>query len=218
MFRRILVPVDFTPRSRRAVGVAARIAAAAEADDDAAARDRAYRCGRARSLRRLLPQARAECPPKDGRSARRVSKRGLEARGEVLYGGRVNEILQFAGGEAGRSHRDELAQTPVRHAGENWGNDQLQGRDPVAVPRLARQVRRARDRMWPAAAGAAVFGLRRGAVSPHTSSPRWSGRVFRRSPQCSTRARDRQSAGACSALISGGAQGRRLGGRRAGRP
>jgi nucleotide-binding universal stress UspA family protein len=32
MFRRILAPVDFTPRSRRAVGVAARLAAASKGE------------------------------------------------------------------------------------------------------------------------------------------------------------------------------------------
>lgn len=96
MFRRILVPVDFTPRSRRAAGVAGRLAAAAGAevtllhvieriDGGAPGAFAAFYRKLEAGARRKMNDLRAE-----------LSRRGLSAGAEVLYGGRVNEILRFA--------------------------------------------------------------------------------------------------------------------------
>jgi universal stress protein A len=121
MFRRILVPVDFTPRSRRAVGVAARLAANAKAsttllhvieriDADAGGSLSGFYRKLERHARRKMAELLEEFP-----------KRGLDARAEVLYGNRVNEILRFAE-EVGAdlivmsSHK-----LPLRRGGENWG-------------------------------------------------------------------------------------------------
>ena len=121
MFRRILVPVDFTPRNRRVVGVAARLAASTGAEA---------------TLLHVIeridgggPGGLAGFYRKLERSARRkmeallteFSKRGLPASAEVLYGGRVNEILRFA-----EQRRIDLIvmsshKLPLRHGVEGWG-------------------------------------------------------------------------------------------------
>ena len=121
MFRRIVVPIDFTARSRRAVAVAARLAAASGAET---------------ILLHVIERiggdgqgAFAGFYQKLGRRARAklrdflevFPRKGLDARGEVVYGGRVNEILRFA--DASRA--DLLVMTshklPVRRGAENWG-------------------------------------------------------------------------------------------------
>ena len=121
MFRRILVPVDFTPRNRRAVGVAARLAASAGAEATllhviegidgggpgglAGFYRKLERSGR-RNMEELLTE---------------FQKRGVSASAEVLYGGRVNEILRFA-----EQKRVDLIvmsshKLPLRHGAEGWG-------------------------------------------------------------------------------------------------
>jgi nucleotide-binding universal stress UspA family protein len=121
MFRKILVPVDFTPRSRRAVRVAARLAASSKAqttllhviervDADTPGALTGFYRKLEKSARRQMEELLAE-----------FSKKGLDARAEVLYGGRVNEILRFSE-ESGTdlivmsSHK-----LPLRRGGENWG-------------------------------------------------------------------------------------------------
>ncbi len=121
MFRRVLVPVDFTPRSRRVVGVAARLAATAGAeatllhvieriDGDAPG-------GLTGFYRKLERNARR----KMGELLPEFQKRGVSASAEVLYGGRVNEILRFAEQRGTdlivmSSHR-----LPLRRGPEGWG-------------------------------------------------------------------------------------------------
>ena len=119
MFRRILVPVDFTKKNLRAVRMAARLAT----DRDASVTllhviervDAGDPRGLAGFYRKLEAQARKKMKGILEAAA------PLEARAEILYGNRVNEILRFA--EAGNvdlivmsSHR----LTP-RQAGEHWG-------------------------------------------------------------------------------------------------
>jgi nucleotide-binding universal stress UspA family protein len=120
MFRRILVPVDFTPRNQRAVRVAARLASSAKAettllhvieriDTDAPGSLTGFYQKLEKNARRKLAELLEEFP-----------KKGLDARAEVLYGSRVNEILRFAG-----ENRIDLIvmnshKLPLR-GGENWG-------------------------------------------------------------------------------------------------
>jgi nucleotide-binding universal stress UspA family protein len=119
MFRRILVPVDFTKKNLRAVRMAARMAA----DRDASVTllhviervDTGDPHGLAGFYRKLEAQAR--------RKMRELLRAAapLEARAEILYGNRVNEILRFAEAEnvdliVMSSHRLAL-----RQPGEHWG-------------------------------------------------------------------------------------------------
>ncbi len=119
MFRRILVPVDFSKKNVRAVRMAARVAA-----------DRGARLtllhviervdgGDPRSLagfyRRLESNARQKL------SALLAAAGRVAAMAEVRYGNRVNEILRCAAEKRTDlivmgSHRLRL-----RHPGENWG-------------------------------------------------------------------------------------------------
>lgn len=121
MFRRILVPVDFTARSRRAVRAAARVAAVSRAettllhvieridDEESEALEPFYR--------KLEKTAREKmkgllAPFSGGR---------LPASAEILYGKPVGEILRFA--EANRSDLIVMSshKLPLRHSGESWG-------------------------------------------------------------------------------------------------
>ena len=120
MFRRILVPVDFTPRSRRAVAVASRMAASRGAqvtllhvieriDGGAAGLAGFYRKLEANARRRMKELLTG------------LHARGIAAGAEVLYGGRVNEILRFAD----QRRMDVIVMSshklPLRHGAEGWG-------------------------------------------------------------------------------------------------
>ncbi len=121
MFRRILVPVDFTPRSLRAVRAAAKVAATTRArttllhvieriaDDESRAFESFYR--------KIESAAREKMK---GLLAPFAGK-GLSVRAEILYGKPVPEILRFA-----QAHRIDLIvmsshKLPLRHSGESWG-------------------------------------------------------------------------------------------------
>jgi len=120
MFRRILVPVDFSPRSLRAARAAARVAASTggkttllhvieRIDDDSG--------GLAGFYRKLERGAREKMK----RFSLPFAKRQLPVKAEILYGKPVNEILHFAD-----SHRTDLIvmsshKLPLRRGGANWG-------------------------------------------------------------------------------------------------
>jgi len=119
MFRRILVPVDFTKKSERAVRIAARMAVDRRASLILLHVIERVDAGEPRGLagfyRKLESSAR--------RRMAVLVERALPARAsaEILYGNRVNEILRFAGARGidlivMSSHR--LA---TRHPGEGWG-------------------------------------------------------------------------------------------------
>jgi nucleotide-binding universal stress UspA family protein len=121
VFRRILVPVDFSPRSLRAVRAAAKIASTTRArtsllhvieriDDDesevfAAFYQKLESAAREKTQRLLAPFA----------------AKGLPVSAEILYGKPVVEILRFAEG----SHVDLIVMSshklPLRRSGESWG-------------------------------------------------------------------------------------------------
>ena len=121
MFRRIVVPVDFTPKSARAVRAAARVAASAKAtttllhviervdDGDPAAFQAFYRKLESNARKKLL------------RLSADLAKKSLPVKTAVVYGNRVSEILRFAGASAAdlivmSSHR-----LPLRPRGHDWG-------------------------------------------------------------------------------------------------
>ena len=119
MFRRILVPVDFTKKNVRAVRTAARIASGRGATLVLLHVIERVDGGDPRGLgtfyRKLESNARQKMRPLlDAAGA-------IPASAEVLYGNRVNEILRFAAEKkvdliVMGSHRLAL-----RHPGENWG-------------------------------------------------------------------------------------------------
>lgn len=120
MFRRILVPVDFTPRSLRAVRAAAKVAATTRAkttllhvieridDGESGAFESFYR--------KLESAAREKMKALLAPFGER-----LPVRAEILYGKPVGEILRFA-----QANRVDLIvmsshKLPLRHSGESWG-------------------------------------------------------------------------------------------------
>jgi nucleotide-binding universal stress UspA family protein len=121
VFRRILVPVDFTPRSLRAVRAAAKVAATTRArttllhvieridDDESRAFESFYR--------KLESSAREKMK---GLLAPFAGK-GLSVSAEILYGKPVGEILRFA--QADRTDLIVMSshKLPLRHSGESWG-------------------------------------------------------------------------------------------------
>jgi nucleotide-binding universal stress UspA family protein len=121
VFQRILVPVDFTPRSQRAARTAGRIASGSHAettllhvieriDADTGGPLRSFYARLERSARRKMAALLEE-----------LGRRGLAACGEVLYGNRVNEILRFAGEKRIDLIVMSSHKLPVRRGPENWG-------------------------------------------------------------------------------------------------
>jgi nucleotide-binding universal stress UspA family protein len=120
-FRRILVPVDFTPKSRRAARTAARLAAWAGAsavllhvieriDDGSPAVLKSF-------YARLEANARRQLAP----MLQEFRRKKVSARVEITYGNRVGEILAAAEREKSdlivmSSHR-----LPARPRVESWG-------------------------------------------------------------------------------------------------
>lgn len=121
MFRRILVPVDFSPRSLRAVRAAAKVAAMTRAettllhvieridDDESGALEPFYRklekAAREKMKKLLVPFA-----------GKRIS-----VRAEILYGKPVSEILSFANANRAGLIVMSSHKLPLRHGGESWG-------------------------------------------------------------------------------------------------
>ncbi len=119
MFRRILVPVDFTKKNVRAVKIAARVASPrgaaltlihvierVDAGDDAALTD---------FYRGLEKIARTKMGTLLGSAGK------IPAHAEVVYGNRVNEILRLA--EENRTDLIVMGSHRVarKHPGQNWG-------------------------------------------------------------------------------------------------
>lgn len=94
MFRRILVPVDLTPKALRAARVAAQFSGKAvtltllhvieKIGDGTPGLDRFYR--------RLDSAARRKLEP----LANRLGRRGVKVRVAIVYGNRLREILRYA--------------------------------------------------------------------------------------------------------------------------
>ncbi|HEY7369340.1 MAG TPA: universal stress protein [Thermoanaerobaculia bacterium] len=121
MFRRILVPVDFTKTSRRAVLTAARIAASRSAETTLLHVIERIDAGRPGELAAFYRRLERAAGAKLRDLAEILEKRRLPVKAEIRYGNRVTEILRFA--EEWKtdllvmsSHR-----LPVRRSGGSWG-------------------------------------------------------------------------------------------------
>jgi nucleotide-binding universal stress UspA family protein len=121
MFRRILVPVDFTPRSRRAARVAARMAASAKAETTLLHVIERIEADAPGSLAGFYRKLERNARAKLAELVEDFTTRGLPACGEVLYGSRVNEILRFSQENAIDLIVMSSHKLPLRRGGENWG-------------------------------------------------------------------------------------------------
>jgi nucleotide-binding universal stress UspA family protein len=120
VFRRILVPVDFTPRSLRAVRAGAKVAATTQAET---------------TLLHVIERIEDESPAMEAfyRKLERAAREKMKAylapfagkrravRAEIVYGKPVAEILRFA--QANRTDLIVMSshKLPLRHSGESWG-------------------------------------------------------------------------------------------------
>ena len=119
MFRRILVPVDFTKKNLRAVRVAARVASDREASLILLHVIERVDGGDPRGLSGFYRKLEAVARRKMGDLL--AAAGAVPTSAEILYGNRVNEILRFAEDKkidliVMSSHR--LA---MKHPGEHWG-------------------------------------------------------------------------------------------------
>ncbi len=119
MFRRILVPVDFTAKNRRAVKTAARIAADRKASLTLLHVIERVDAGDPRGMAGFY--ARLETQARKKMAELVAAAAPVKASAEILYGNRVNEILRYASAEkmdliVMSSHRLAL-----QHPGEHWG-------------------------------------------------------------------------------------------------
>jgi nucleotide-binding universal stress UspA family protein len=119
VFRRILVPVDFTKKNRRAVRVAARLASGRGAEVRLLHVIERVDAGEPQALTGFYRKLEASARSKMTELVEAAG--GVPARAEILYGNRVNEILRYASEKkidliVMSSHRLAL-----KHPGENWG-------------------------------------------------------------------------------------------------
>jgi universal stress protein A len=121
VFRRILVPLDFTSKNRRAVRAAARLAASSGAETVLLHVIERIDMSAGGTLRNFYRALERNAQKKMLDFLLPFRERGLAVRAEVVYGNRVNEILRFA--EENRSDLIVLSshKLPLRRGGENWG-------------------------------------------------------------------------------------------------
>jgi nucleotide-binding universal stress UspA family protein len=119
VFRRILVPVDFTPKALQAARVAGGVAGEDSGvtllhvieriDDNTPGLERFYRRLDAAARRKLEPFARI------------FARKGIPVKVVIVYGNRLREILRFAG----ESRSDLIVMASHRfvrnQAGRGWG-------------------------------------------------------------------------------------------------
>lgn len=119
MFRRILVPVDFTKKNLRAVKTAARVASARNASVTLLHVIERVDAGDPRGMAGFYNKLEAQARRRMAELLAAASP--MKANAEILYGNRVNEILRYAAAEkvdliVMSSHRLAL-----QHPGEHWG-------------------------------------------------------------------------------------------------
>jgi nucleotide-binding universal stress UspA family protein len=121
MFRRILVPIDFSAKNRRAVRTAASLAVSAgaettllhvieEIDTDAPGQLRAF-------YARLERLAREKMAP----LAAEFEKKGLPVRSQIVYGNRVAEIIRYAEKNGADLIVMSSHKLPLRTPADSWG-------------------------------------------------------------------------------------------------
>jgi nucleotide-binding universal stress UspA family protein len=121
VFRRILVPVDVTPKSARAVRAAARVASSSKAATTLLHVIERVDDGDPREFKGFYRKLEANARKKLEGLASVLVKKTLPVKIAVVYGNRVNEILRFAQTSGAdlivmSSHR-----LPLHPRGQDWG-------------------------------------------------------------------------------------------------
>ena len=121
MFRRILVPVDFTPRSRRAVRAAAKVSARTRAETTLLHVIERIDGGESGALEPFYRKLELAARGKMKALLAPFAGEELSVRAEILYGKPVGEILRFA--QANRTDLIVMSshKLPLRRSGESWG-------------------------------------------------------------------------------------------------
>lgn len=121
MFRRILVPVDFTPKSARAVRAAARVAGSSKAKTTLLHVIERVDDGDPGPFTAFYRKLELNARQKLAGFAAPLLRKSLPVKTAVVYGNRVNEILRFASASGTdlivmSSHR-----LPLHPRGQDWG-------------------------------------------------------------------------------------------------
>ncbi len=120
MFRRVLVPTDFTPRSRRAAGVAVRLAASAKGETTLLHVIERIDAGAPGAFAAFYRKLEKSARQKLEGSVDELRRKGARARAELVYGRRVDEILRYA--EGNRIDLIVMSSHKLpRLRGEAWG-------------------------------------------------------------------------------------------------
>ena len=121
MFKHILIPTDLTDRDRKAIQIAIKMAMEEQACDHAPARDRNHRgCG-FRGFPKFYKQLGARAAKKMDKLMNEYRDERLDMGKEILYGGRVMEILNFAAGHGTDLIIMSSHKLDWENATEGWG-------------------------------------------------------------------------------------------------
>jgi nucleotide-binding universal stress UspA family protein len=121
VFRRILVPVDFTQKSTRAVRAAARVARSSKATTTLLHVIERVDDGDPGEFKAFYGKLEHNAREKLEGLATKLARHSLPVKTAVVYGNRVNEILRFASASGTdlivmSSHR-----LPLHPRGQDWG-------------------------------------------------------------------------------------------------
>jgi universal stress protein A len=121
MFKRILVPVDLTPKNKRAVRMAAQMASTNRCEVTLLHVIELVQGIPMDELKTFYRKLENEARKGMKLLMASLAKSGIEVRGEIVYGNRVNEIIRHA-----VSHRVDLIvlgshRVSLKKAGQEWG-------------------------------------------------------------------------------------------------
>lgn len=121
MFQRILVPVDFTRKNLRGIGVASRIAGQRKGRVTLLHVIERIDAGDPKAFQTFYRRLENNAEKRMKALTGELQKRGVSARAEIRFGNRVSEILRFA--EESRIDLIVMSSHKLRMRvpGENWG-------------------------------------------------------------------------------------------------
>jgi nucleotide-binding universal stress UspA family protein len=121
MFRRILVPIDFSAKNRRAVRTAANLAASSRAETTLLHVIEEIETDAPGSLRAFYARLERLAREKISPIVREFEKKGLRVRSQIVYGHRAAEIIRYAE----KSRADLIVMSshklPLRSPADSWG-------------------------------------------------------------------------------------------------
>jgi universal stress protein A len=119
MFKKLLVPVDLTGKTLRAVRAAVRAAAPTRAQTVLLHVIERVDAGAPERFRSFYGQLERNAREKMRPLAAEFEKKGLPVRAEIRYGDRVREILRFA--EESRTELIVMSSHRLRRGSKDWG-------------------------------------------------------------------------------------------------